>query len=131
MRNFNVVKIDSKGRILVPFHIRNHLNLNEGQEMIVNDKEGKELIIFPLVKGNSAKIQVYIDDSPGSLSKVMETISGNNVDIITSISKTIERGKMAEWSAILDTSRCNGQLKTTIKKLRSMKNVKRLDIEEK
>ena len=58
IKNFNVVKLDSKGRIILPFHIRDYLGLKEGIELLVANNEKKELKIFPLMNGKSAEIKI-------------------------------------------------------------------------
>ena len=128
MRNFNVVKIDSKGRILIPFHIRNQMGLDNGQELIVTDNEKKELKILPLIKGRTVKMKIYMNDNPGSLSRVLDMVTQNGFDVITSMSRTIEKGSLAEWSAILDN--INGNAKTIEKRLASLKDVKKTEIME-
>ncbi len=111
MKNFNVVKLDSKGRIIVPFHIRDYIGLKEGTELIIVNNEKRELRIFPLINGNTAQVRAVISDVHGSLSKIMTAIAKNNVDILMSMSRTIERGKTAEWSAIVDISECKNPKK--------------------
>lgn len=128
MKDFNVVKIDSKGRIIVPYHIRDYLGLQEGTELIITNNESKELRIFPLLKG-TASIDVLIADAPGSLAKVLDVVSKNRAEILMSISKTMERGKLAEWNAILDISKAKRKkLEGALKKLAVVKKVR---IEEK
>lgn len=106
MKNFNIVRIDSKGRIIVPFHIRDYLGLKEGTELIVSNNGKKELRIFPL-NDATTNLSVLISDSPGSLAKVIETVADNRADILISMSKTVIKGKSAEWTAIIDTSECD------------------------
>lgn len=132
IRNLNVVKLDSKGRILVPFHIRDFLGLKEGMELVVSNNDKKELKIFPLLEGKSAEIKIMMEDVPGALGKTADFLGKHNVDIIMSISKTIERGRSAEWSAIVDTSKCNGyDLKKLKKELGGLKFITKVDILEK
>ena len=128
MKDFNVVKVDSKGRIIVPYHIRDYLGLQEGTELIVTNYEQKELRIFPLLKG-TASIDVLMTDAPGSLAKVLDVVSRNKAEILMSVSKTIERGKLAEWNAILDISR--SKRKKLEGALRKLSIVNKMHIEEK
>ncbi|MBI2579624.1 MAG: AbrB family transcriptional regulator, partial [Candidatus Aenigmarchaeota archaeon] len=75
MKNFNIVRLDSKGRIIVPFHIRDYIGLKEGMELIIVNNEKRELRIFPLVNGNTAHLRLMMSDAQGSLSKVMNLMS--------------------------------------------------------
>ena len=121
MKNFNVVRVDSKGRIIVPFHIREYLNLKEGTELIVSNNGKKEIRIFPL---NSSTANVYItfNDSPGSLAQLLGVISKHKVDILMSMSKTVIKGKTAEWMAIIDTTKC--EPKKLEKDMKALNNVR-------
>lgn len=105
IKNFNVVRIDSKGRIVVPFHIREYMGLESGTEVVISNNEKKEMRIFPLING-TAKYTILMSDKPGSLATILKTFAMHNVDILMSTSRAIERGKLAEWSAIMDISAC-------------------------
>ena len=96
MKNFNVVKIDSKGRVLIPFHIRDYIGIDEGMEVMVVNNEKKEVKLLPLAKGKTAYMRILIKDLPGALASVMSDISSHGVDILMSQSKTIEKGSLAD-----------------------------------
>ncbi|MFH1420349.1 MAG: hypothetical protein ABIG30_00045 [Candidatus Aenigmatarchaeota archaeon] len=122
--DFNIVKIDSKGRILVPFHIRNYIDLDEDSEVMIINNGKKEIKIIPIVAGENASMSAMIKDTPGALAKTLDVLSKHKVDILASRSKTLEKGKHAEWSAILDVSQCKD-----IKKFHD--EMKELDVIEK
>lgn len=124
--NFNIVKVDSKGRIIVPFHIRDYLGLREGTEMLVINNEKRELRILPLLE-NASEVSVIMDDVPGALSAVLEVVSKNSVDIITSLSKTLEKGKTAQWEAIIDIAKCK-DIKKLESELRQIKVVRKAKV---
>lgn len=130
MRNFNIVKLDSKGRVLVPFHIREYLNLKDGAEFIIVNNEKKELKILPLIKGETAEIRILMSDSPGSLAKIVDKLAEAGVDILMSQSKTIERGELAEYHAIADISKCK-DMKRISNDISHLKNVKKVEVVEK
>jgi AbrB family looped-hinge helix DNA binding protein len=125
MKNLNTVKIDSKGRMIIPFQLRDYLRLEEGTQMIITSNENKELRIIPLV-GDTAYIEITIKDDVGALAKIIDVTSKHKVEILTSTSRTIERGKLGEWNAIIDTSSCD--IKKLEKTLLSMKSVKSVKI---
>jgi prephenate dehydratase len=91
--------------MIIPFHIRDYLGLKEGTELIVSNNGVKELKIFPLLE-NTAEIEIIIYDTPGSLAKILDNLATQGVDVLMSSSKIIERGKLAEWSAIIDIKNC-------------------------
>ena len=127
IKNFNVVKLDSKGRIILPFHIRDYLGLKEGIELLVANNEKKELKIFPLINGKSAEIRIMIQDKPGSVTKLLSVLERCKVNILMSSSKTLEIGELAEWSAVIDLS-SNGDIKKIEKELKSLDVVKKVEI---
>lgn len=129
IKNFNIVRIDSKGRIIIPFHIRDYLGLKEGTELIVSNNGRKELKIFPLLE-NTAQVEILLSDTPGSLAKILDVLTAHNADILMSTSKTIERGKMAEWVAILDISECKS-VKSIESELNSLDVAKKVKMAEK
>jgi len=85
-----------------------------------------ELKVLPLMKDKTAEISVHIDDTPGSLAKVTDIISKMGIDIIMSQSRILERGKLAEWHAIVDITKCKDFSKIT-NHLGHVKSVKKID----
>jgi len=131
MKNFNVVKLDSKGRIILPYHVREYMGLKEGVELLISNNEKKELRIFPLISG-TAELRIMMVDVPGSLSKILNMIAKYKIDILMSTSKTVEKGKIAEWNAIIDTSQCKDtrKLEAELKKMSVIKKFElRLKVE--
>lgn len=126
MKNFNIVRVDSKGRIIVPFHIRDYLGLKEGTELIVSNNGKKELRIFPL-NSSTTNLSVILNDSPGSLAKILEVVSKHKIDVLMSMSKTLVKGRTSEWTSILDVSKC-GNVKKFEKELKSISSVRSLEM---
>ena len=111
MRNSNIVRLDSKGRILIPIHIRKYLGLNDGTELIlVEDNDKKQVRLLPLIKEKTAKLRFTIDDVPGALAYIADVLSDYRINIIMSESRTLVKGKTAEWNIIVDTSESNGSI---------------------
>ena len=106
MRDFNIVKIDSKGRMIIPFQLRDYLRLREGTQVIITNNENKELKIIPLLD-STVYIEIIFIDEPASLMKIIDVMARNKMDILMSTSKTIERRKLAEWNAIADAASSN------------------------
>ena len=70
MRHKNITKMDSKGRMLIPSHIRKLLNASEGTEfIIIPDKENSHAKILPLIKENTAEINILMGDDPECLNR--------------------------------------------------------------
>ena len=119
------MKIDSKGRLIVPFHIRNYLGLKEGTELIVANNGKKELKIFPLLNGSTARITVTAAEDPLTLHRILDVMLKNNIDILMSTSRTMDGGRTIEWSAIVDTSNCPNaeNVEDALKKTKMIKKV--------
>lgn len=128
IKNFNITRLDSKGRILVPFHIRDRLGLKEGTEVLIADN-ANELKIFPLAN-NIAEIRIMLNDAPGFLAKILEILDKYNINILMCMSKTLERGKLAEWNSIADIAKCK-DIKKMERKLLSMDFIKKVEIKGK
>ena len=126
MRNFNVVRLDSKGRMILPYHIRDFLGLKKGSELLIVNNEKKELKIFPLKDKKTAKIRITINSN--SFSSILNILDKYKIDVLMSIGKTIERDKLSGWEAIIDF-RDPKQLKKMEKELKSLKGLKKIDID--
>ncbi len=116
--------MDSKGRIIIPCQLRDYLHLKEGTPIIITNSESRELRIIPLLD-TTVYVETVFTDSMGALSKLMDVVSRRKGEILMSSSKTVERGKVAEWSAIIDVASCNiAKLEEELKKLDVVKRVK-------
>ena len=129
MRTNNIVRLDSKGRILIPIHIRKYLGVDDGTELVLlEDGDTSQVKMLPLIKEKTAEFRFKLADSPGSLAHIADILANYKVNIIMSESKTLARGKMAEWDVIADTSECNGSLERMKKEILQNENIKGLDI---
>ena len=129
MRNTNIARLDSKGRILIPSHIRKFLNAEEGTEVIIlPDNEKSEARILPLVKDKTAEFRITMADSPGSLAVIAGILARYNVNVLMSKSRSIVKGKIAEWDLIVDTSACSGKIELMRSNLLGSNLIKNMDI---
>ena len=129
MRNTNIAKLDSKGRLLIPSHIRRFLNVGDGTEVIIlpeNDKA--EVRILPLVRDKTAEFRITMADSPGSLALIAEILAKYNINVLMSKSRSVVKGKVAQWDLIVDTSGCNGKLEKMRSTLLDSNMIKNLEI---
>ena len=129
MRNSNITKIDSKGRILIPIHIRKILKADDGTEVvIIPDNEKRQARLLPLAKEKTAEFKLLMSDIPGALAQIANVFVDYNVDIIMSQSRTIIKGKLAEWDIIADISECNGNTNELRKSLMASKLIKSVEL---
>jgi bifunctional DNA-binding transcriptional regulator/antitoxin component of YhaV-PrlF toxin-antitoxin module len=127
MHNSNITRVDSKGRILIPIHIRKMLGADDGTEiMIIPDHDKSQVRMLPLVREKTAEIRILMNDVPGSLAHIADSLASHNANIIMSESRTIAKGKTAEWDVIIDTTETSGglgNLKLDLEKSRDIRKV--------
>jgi AbrB family looped-hinge helix DNA binding protein len=104
-----IVRVDSRGRITMPSSIRDAIKLSEGMYvMLIADLDKKELRITPFADPEAKLVELSItfSDVPGALAKSASILADQGVDLLSSESRTLRRGKSAEWIVIADISRC-------------------------
>ncbi len=109
MRVSEIVKMDSKGRILLPSSIRNTLGLAEGMSfLLIAEPKTKEIRVLPFADHGAklSELRVRLRDEPGALANVAGILASKGVDLLWSQSRTLRRGESAEWHAIMDVSKC-------------------------
>ena len=113
MRMTEIVRVDSRGRITMPSSIREAVKLSEGMYvMLIADLDKKELRIAPFADPEAKLVELSItfSDSPGALAKAANILATEGVDLLSSESRTLRRGKSAEWVVVADVSRCKCSL---------------------
>jgi len=114
MRKTEIVKIDSRGRITMPFSIRDSVRLSEGMYvMLIADLDKKEVRIVPFAdpEAKLVELRITFTDAPGALAKAADVLARQGVDLLSSESRTLRRGESAEWVVIADVSKCKCKLK--------------------
>ncbi len=105
----SIIKLDTRGRLVIPNEFRETLNLKEGDEVLISlDQNTDTLIISPIYgkKINLVKIELEFGDTPGCLAKIANKIADLKIDLIMTESKSSQRGKQARWDIIADISNC-------------------------
>ena len=113
MRMTEIVRVDSRGRITMPSSIREAVRLSEGMYvMLIADLDEKDIRITPFADPEAKLIELNItfSDMPGALAKVASILADEGVDLLSSESRTLRRGKSAEWVVVADISRCKCKL---------------------
>ena len=129
MRNSNIVRLDAKGRMLIPIHVRKFLGVDDGTEIIiVEDNDKAQVRILPLIKDKTAEMRFCLGDDSGSLAFIADMLADYKMNIIMSESKTLIKGKMAEWDVIVDTTKCNGSIDRFEKEINASGKVKNMEI---
>lgn len=128
MESPNIVKVDSKGRILIPVQFRSIMGVEEGTEMIiVPDDENKNFRILPISKKTTAEMKMLLSDMPGSLASVADALSANSFSILVSESKRVGNG-LAEWKMIVELADSNDGVETLKDVISNIDGVKSLDV---
>ena len=104
-----IVKLDTRGRLVIPNEYRETLDLKEGDEVLMSlDSKTDTLIISPIYgeSTNLVRMEIEFGDTPGCLAKIAQKIADLKIDLVMSESKSSQRGKKARWSMIVDISKC-------------------------
>jgi AbrB family looped-hinge helix DNA binding protein len=120
MRMTEIVRIDSRGRVTMPSSIREAASLSEGMYvMLIADLDEKEIRITPFAdpEAKLVELQITFSDIPGALAKAAKVLATQGVDLLSSQSRTLRRGKSAEWIVVADVSRCKSELEELEKKI--------------
>jgi len=102
-------KLDERGRVIIPAPFREALGLKEGSNILLRlDEKNQALVILPFAIDSDeiARIELTMGDAPGTLARILAILASSNIDLIRSESTAQERGRSAEWNAIVDFSRC-------------------------
>jgi len=106
----SIVRLDTRGRLVLPNEFRESLNLKEGDEVLVSlDKKTDTITINPVYgkPTDLVKIEIEFGDIPGCLAKIAKKIAEMKIDLIMTESKSSQRGKKARWNIIADISKCS------------------------
>jgi AbrB family looped-hinge helix DNA binding protein len=120
MRMSEIVRVDSRGRITMPSSIREAVKLSEGMYvMLIADLDKKEIRIAPFAdpEAKLVELSITLSDVPGALAKSASILADEDVDLLSSESRTLRRGKSAEWVVVADISRCKCTLKELEQKI--------------
>ena len=111
----SIVRLDTRGRLVIPNEFRENLDLKEGDEVIISlDTKTKTLTINPIYgkPSNLVTIEIEFGDTPGCLAKIAQKIADLNIDLVMTESKSSQRGKKARWNIIGDISNSPYSLNT-------------------
>jgi len=104
----SIIKLDTRGRLVIPNEFREALNLKEGDDVLISlDAKTDTLTISPIygeIK-DLVKMEIEFGDTPGCLAKIAEKIAEMKIDLVLTESKSSQRGKRARWDIIADISK--------------------------
>ncbi len=101
MAKLELVKIDSRGRIVLPQSFRDSLGFHANDSAYaVLDEENHRLCISPAAEKNLVYIELLLGDEPGSLAMAAAALQKEGVDLVATESHSILRGKQAVWRIV-------------------------------
>jgi AbrB family looped-hinge helix DNA binding protein len=130
MRISEIVRIDSRGRVVMPSTMRDALGLSEGMYiMIIADLDKKEARLIPFAdpEARLTQFRMTIPDVPGALARAATFLAEHGVDLLSSESRTLHRGESAEWYVIADVSKCKCKLEELKQKIEKESVVKEME----
>jgi AbrB family looped-hinge helix DNA binding protein len=90
--------LDEKGRVLIPQSIRDSLSLKAGEKVLVlYDAETKTIRITPSYEKKLLRLEILLDDAPGSLATAATALADMGVDLVNTQSHSAKRGEHAIW----------------------------------
>ncbi|MFW6120375.1 MAG: AbrB/MazE/SpoVT family DNA-binding domain-containing protein [Petrotogales bacterium] len=106
----SIIRLDTRGRLVIPNEFREQLNLKEGDEVLISlDRRTDTLTISPIYgkPTDLVKMEIEFGDTPGCLAKIAQKIADFKIDLVMTESKSSQRGKRARWDIIADISKCS------------------------
>ena len=104
----SIIRLDTRGRLVIPNEFREALTLKEGDEVILSlDRKTDTLTISPIYgkPTDLVRMELEFGDTPGCLAKIAKKISDMQIDLVMTESKSSQRGKKARWDIIADISK--------------------------
>jgi len=104
----SIVRLDTRGRLVLPNEFREKLGLKEGDEVIISLDIKTDTIMISPTYGKASdliKIEIEFGDAPGCLAKIANKIADMKIDLIATESRSSQRGKRARWDVVADISK--------------------------
>jgi AbrB family looped-hinge helix DNA binding protein len=106
----SIIRLDTRGRLVIPNEFRETLNLKEGDEVLMSlDTKTDTLMISPIYGEPMDLVRMEIE-LPGCLAKIAQKIASMKIDLVMTESKSSQRGKKARWDIIGDISNCSSSV---------------------
>ncbi|MEM2994842.1 MAG: ACT domain-containing protein [Candidatus Bathyarchaeia archaeon] len=131
MRISEIVRIDNRGRLTLPSSIRELMGFSEGMYvMLIAETEEKHVRIIPFADSKAKLVEIHfaLADVPGALAQIASVLAENNVDLLSTASRTLKRGETAEWTVIADISKCKCSIEELKKNLLDKKAVEKMTV---
>lgn len=127
----SIIKLDTRGRLVIPNEFRESLDLKEGDNVLISLNSKSNIVTISPIYGeenNLIKIEIEFGDTPGCLAKIATKLAELNVDLIMTESKSFDRGTKARWDIVADISKSNFTIKQLKEELLKTKFVEQASI---
>lgn len=117
MARLENVRIDSRGRIVLPQHFRELLGLKpDDSAYVALDEQNRRILVSPASESNLVYLEILISDAPGSLAKAAAALGKAGVDLVSTESHSTVRGQQAVWRVTGKSAKPLDSLKSALKK---------------
>lgn len=104
MKETEILKLDKRGRIVIPRIMRKSLGLTDNSQlMAISDSDTKEIRIIPLQLIDDQiyiKLKITIPDKSGSLAKIANAFGNHDISLVYGETVIVKKGVEAEWTVI-------------------------------
>jgi AbrB family looped-hinge helix DNA binding protein len=104
MKETEILKLDKRGRIVIPRIMRKSLGLTENSQlMAISDSDSKEIRIIPLQLVDDQvyiKLKITITDKSGSLARIANAFGNHDISLVYGETVVVKKGVEAEWTVI-------------------------------
>ena len=101
MKETEILRIDERGRLLIPIVMRKSLGLVENSNLLaVCDLENGEIRLTSLQfsdQQNLIKIKILMEDKPGALAQLAKAFAEKQISLVHDESIILKKGLYAEW----------------------------------
>ncbi len=95
-------KLDAKGRISIPAHVRNSVGIRNGDKVAFVTKDTKEIAILPAISENKAALTALMNDQHKGMTKIMNILNSHKINVVSVESLTVERNEKFECTFVID-----------------------------
>lgn len=116
MPSKHFANLDSKGRIVIPQSVRDSLGIKTGEKLLVSSG-ASSIIIEPAHEKKLLHLEIGLSDKPGSLAIAASALAKIKVDLVSTNSRSSQRGEAALWSVECNPGKTNlAQIKSALSK---------------
>ncbi len=107
MKETEILKLDRRGRIVIPRIMRKSLGLTEHTQLLaISDSEEKKISLIPLQLAEDRvfiRLKINMPDTPGSLSAITTVFSDLGLSMVYLETIIVKKGYLAETNIIAPT----------------------------